>query len=91
MPPGTTVVHAASVLGNGIQISAQDTVPFALWSAANHLDDLVECLWTTVSALGDRDTTCAIAGNVVAARAGLAKVPSEWIASLEPLPGWVHA
>jgi ADP-ribosylglycohydrolase len=82
--------HAAAVLGNGSELSARDTVPFALWSAATSPDDLAECLWRTVSALGDRDTTCAIAGGVVAARTGLAGVPAEWLARAEPLPAWAR-
>jgi ADP-ribosylglycohydrolase len=64
------------------RVSAPDTVPFALWCAARHLDDYVEAMWQTVSGLGDRDTTCAIVGGIVAA-AG-AGVPSDWRASREP-------
>ncbi|MDH6136801.1 hypothetical protein P3T37_006232 [Kitasatospora sp. MAA4] len=37
------------------------------------------------------DTTCAIAGGVVAARTGSAGVPADWLASREPLPDWVAA
>jgi ADP-ribosylglycohydrolase len=79
------------MLGNGARVSAQDTVPFALWSAARNLDDVVECLWTTAAGLGDVDTTCAIAASVVAARSGLGSVPSEWLEAREPLPAWVAA
>jgi ADP-ribosylglycohydrolase len=43
-----------------------DTVPYAIWCAARHLDDLVEALWATVSVGGDIDTTCAIVGGIVA-------------------------
>jgi ADP-ribosylglycohydrolase len=67
-----------------------DTVPFALWCAAGHHDDLVEALWTTVLPGGDLDTTCAIVGGVVAARTGLHAVPADWLAACEPLPDWVH-
>lgn len=78
--------EAARVLGNGSEVSAPDTVPFALWCAATYPDDLVETFWTTVAGLGDRDTTCAMACGVVAARVGAAGVPSEWAAAVEPLP-----
>ncbi|HEY9611981.1 ADP-ribosylglycohydrolase family protein [Allocoleopsis sp.] len=44
-----------AVLGNGDRISAQDTVPFALWCAAQHLDNYQEALWLTVKGLGDRE------------------------------------
>jgi ADP-ribosylglycohydrolase len=80
---------AAAILGCGQTISAMDTVPFALWCAARHLDDLTEALWTTASPGGDVDTTCAIVGGIVAARTGVDAVPAEWSAACEPLPAWV--
>ncbi|KDN81894.1 ADP-ribosylglycohydrolase family protein [Kitasatospora cheerisanensis] len=86
LPPGTSVRHASVVLGSGFGVSAQDTVPFALWSAAGHPDDLAEALWQTLTGWGDMDTTCAIAAGVVAARTGLAGVPAGWSAAREPLP-----
>jgi ADP-ribosylglycohydrolase len=79
----------ASEVGSGSRISAPDTVPFAIWCAARHLDDLVEALWATASGGGDMDTTCAIVGGVVAARTGLGAVPPEWLDAREPLPSWV--
>ncbi|WP_037608209.1 ADP-ribosylglycohydrolase family protein [Streptacidiphilus rugosus] len=87
-PAGTSVRHAASVLGSGARLSAPDTVPFALWSAAGHLDDLAEALWQTVGGWGDRDTTCAIAGGVVGARTGTGGVPVLWLRTREEIPGW---
>ncbi|MFJ4632308.1 ADP-ribosylglycohydrolase family protein [Streptomyces sp. NPDC088847] len=84
----TSVRHAASVLGSGTLISAPDTVPFALWSAAGRLDDLPEALWQTVAGWGDRDTTCAIAGGVVAARTGTGGIPSAWRDACEAIPAW---
>ncbi|WP_051711456.1 ADP-ribosylglycohydrolase family protein [Streptomyces sp. NRRL S-350] len=87
--PRTEAWRAADLLGNGRRIRASDTVPFALWSAAHHLDSLTDALWTTAEGLGDVDTTCAITGGVVAARTGLADVPQDWTACLEPLPDWV--
>ncbi|MDH6136803.1 ADP-ribosylglycohydrolase [Kitasatospora sp. MAA4] len=53
LPEGTSVRHAAVTLGSGRQLSAQDTVPFALWSAAGALDDLPEAIWTTLGGWGD--------------------------------------
>ncbi|MGI5350330.1 ADP-ribosylglycohydrolase family protein [Streptomyces sp. CA-250714] len=87
-PPRTSVRHAAAVLGSGKLISAPDTVPFALWSAAGHLDDLTETLWQTLGGWGDRDTTCAIAGGVVAARTGTRGLPAAWFAAREAIPVW---
>jgi ADP-ribosylglycohydrolase len=80
---------AAAILGCGENLSAMDTVPFALWRAARHLDDFAETMWTAVLPGGDVDTTCAIAGGVVAAATGLAGLPVEWLAECEPLPRWV--
>lgn len=86
MPGATSVEHAASVLGSGYRISAQDTVPFCLWSASSFIDDYEDAMWQTVSALGDRDTTCAIVGGIVVLSAGLASIPERWLASREGLP-----
>ncbi|ARF77803.1 ADP-ribosylglycohydrolase family protein [Kitasatospora aureofaciens] len=91
LPEHTSVRHAATVLGSGLLISAPDTVPFALWSAAGHLDSLPEAIWHTLEGWGDMDTTCAIAAGVVAARTGLADVPAPWLTACEDLPGWVAA
>ena len=88
LPKGTPVRAAVSTLGNGSKVTAQDTVPFALWSAACHLNDYEEALWATVSGLGDRDTTCAIAGGVVAARTGMGGVPGGWLSAREDFPAW---
>lgn len=84
--PGDVPVHvAAGELGNGSQVISSDTVPFALWCAARHRHSFVEAMWTTVSGLGDRDTTCAIVGGIVALAAGAAAIPEEWLAAREPL------
>src|SRR6185369_12295288 len=88
MSDTASVAFAVSVLGNGVGVSAQDTVPFALWCAARHLNDYEEALWLTVSGLGDRDTTCAIVGGIVASHTGTAGIPPEWLKSRERLPEW---
>lgn len=85
---GTTVEEAVEVLGNGAEVSAQDTVPFSLWVAAQHLGNYENALWTAVSGLGDRDTTCAIVGGIVVMSAGIENVPKAWLDSREPLPLW---
>ena len=76
---------AAHHLGSGYRIVSPDTVPFALWCAARHLGDFEEAMWATVAGLGDRDTTCAIAGGVVALSAGRASSPPAWLEAREPL------
>lgn len=76
----------ARQLGSGFKISAQDTVPFALWCAAHHLDDYEEAFWATVSGLGDIDTTCAIVGGIVALCARQRGIPKAWLEAREPFP-----
>ncbi|MER7177239.1 ADP-ribosylglycohydrolase family protein [Streptomyces mesophilus] len=87
LPFTTEPWRAADLLGNGQRIRADDTVPFALWSAARHPDDLVSALWTTAEGFGDVDTTCAITGGVVGARTGIDAVPAAWLERREPVPG----
>lgn len=85
IPFGDPVERAASLLGNGSRVTAPDTVPFALWCAARHLGDYEEALWTTVSGLGDRDTTCAIVGGIVAMSTGREGIPRAFIEAREPI------
>ncbi|MFF9409728.1 ADP-ribosylglycohydrolase family protein [Streptomyces anandii] len=81
---------AAHRLGNGRQVSAVDTVPFALWCAARNLTDYAAALWATASAGGDVDTTCAIVGGIVASRVGTGGIPAVWRRRTETLPAWVR-
>lgn len=76
---------AAGRLGNGSRVVAQDTVPFALWCAARHIDSYEEAIWTTISAGGDIDTNCAIVGGIVAAAVGREGIPKRWLESREDL------
>jgi ADP-ribosylglycohydrolase len=82
--PGGNTAEAIRKLGTGLQVSAQDTVPWCLWSAANNLYNYEEALWQTVSGLGDCDTTCAIVGGIVALSAE--SLPGEWLKRRESLP-----
>jgi ADP-ribosylglycohydrolase len=79
---------AVSLLGNGTSMSAQDTVPYALWCCAKSLDDYPQALWLAVGAGGDRDTLCAIVGGIVAAHAGREAIPPSWLTRREALPDW---
>ena len=88
MTSTASVQFAVSVLGNGSKVSAQDTVPFALWCAAGRLSDFEEAMWLTVSGLGDRDTTCAMAGGIVALHTGIEGIPQEWLKARERWPAW---
>lgn len=88
LPFSYSVETAVSALGNGTRLSAQDTVPFALWCAGRHINSFEDALWATVQGLGDRDTTCAIVGGVVALSVGYAGIPAEWQKSRETLNDW---
>jgi ADP-ribosylglycohydrolase len=86
LPSSTTTGRAADVLGSGSAVTAADTVPFCLWVASWHSHDYAEALWQTVSALGDRDTTCAIVGGIVALQVGETGIPADWRRARERLP-----
>jgi ADP-ribosylglycohydrolase len=91
LPLDYSVETAVSVLGNGTMVSAPDTVPFTLWCAARHIDDFEAAMWATVSGLGDRDTTCAIVGGIVALSVGDAGIPQTWLQARESLTEWESA
>ena len=78
-----------ALLGNGIQISAPDTVPFCLWCAGECLENYSEALWLTARALGDVDTNCAIFGGIVANYTGIDGIPEQWRNNREALPAWL--
>ena len=84
-PATSSVVDAAVALGNGSGVTAPDTVPFCLWVLAHRAARFDDALWTTVSALGDRDTTCAIVGGVAVCALGVDAIPAAWRAAREPL------
>jgi ADP-ribosylglycohydrolase len=88
LPDDCDAIAAAKTLGNGSGVTAPDTVPFCLWVVAHHVREgsYEEALWSTVSALGDRDTACAIVGGVIVLRTGLDSVPNAWRTSRESLP-----
>lgn len=75
------IEFVVSVLGNGVKLTAQDTVPFCLWCVSYYYESLEEALWKAVSALGDRDTICAIVGGIVSLYEN--KVPRKWLDYME--------
>jgi ADP-ribosylglycohydrolase len=81
---------AAATLGDGTFIRSSDTVPLALWCAAQHLDSYEAAMTTALDAChdpaSDRDTICAIVGSIVVLSAGVDSIPSRWVAAREPLP-----
>src|SRR3984885_1183115 len=85
LPDAMTALEAALTIGNGSHTTAQDTVPFVLWSAARSLNSFEDALWETVNGGGDVDTNCAIVGGIVAMRTGSGAVPAEWLRRREAL------
>jgi len=81
---------AAYFLGNGREVAAHDTVPFTIWAAARHLTDYEQAIWTTATAGGDIDTTCAIVGGITAVGLDPGRLPQAWLRAAEPLPAWVN-
>lgn len=88
LAPDISAPDAASLLGSGYRVSAQDTVPFALWCAGRFLTHYEEALWQTASGLGDVDTTCAIVGGIVVLYTGMEGIPPGWLQKREPLATW---
>lgn len=84
-----SVAEAAYELGNGSQVLAFDTVPFALWVAATRIGDYPAAIHACIEAGGDVDTTAAIVGGIVGAYAGTGPdgIPGRWLEHREPLPG----
>lgn len=83
LPAHYDIRTIVSILGSGVKMLSQDTVPFALWCAAHHLHHFEDAIWITVNGLGDRDTTCAIVGSIVVLSAGTEQVPQNWISHTE--------
>jgi ADP-ribosylglycohydrolase len=81
--PPEALTDAMLKLGTGSQVSAQDTVPFCLWSAAHHLEEYEAALWWTAKGAGDCDTTCAIVGGIVAL--SVPEIPQRYLERREPL------
>jgi ADP-ribosylglycohydrolase len=88
LPATTSAQAAASVLGSGAQISAQDTVPYVIWCASQFLGQYEEALWQTASGRGDVDTTCAMVGGIVVLSTGIEQIPETWRTQREILPSW---
>lgn len=85
IPLDTWEFDAANELGDGSHITSADTVPFCLWTAAAHLDNYPEALWTAIRVHGDIDTNCAIIGGIVALATGESGIPAAWRARRERL------
>ncbi len=88
LAPDTSLAQVVATLGNGSQISAQDTVPFVLWNAGEYLHDYATAVWQTAMGGGDADTTCAMVGGIVVCYTSVGNIPKERLARRELLPIW---
>jgi len=84
-PASITVEAVARELGCGELVTAQDTVPFCVWVAAQHLDNFVEALAKTICVGGDCDTNAAIVGGIVALSVGRQGIPADWLEARESI------
>ncbi|MHC4839647.1 MAG: ADP-ribosylglycohydrolase family protein [Planctomycetota bacterium] len=82
---GHSVATAVSELGNGSRITAMDTVPLCLWTAAKYLGNFETAMHELSAIGGDRDTNCAIVGGIIGARDDCV-IPPEWLEFREDLP-----
>lgn len=76
----------AREVGNGAEVSAQDTVPCCLWIACESLGCYREAMLSTIEVGGDCDTNCAIVGGIVSAFSGAGGIPEDWHTARERLP-----
>lgn len=88
LPPDTPLTKVILEIGNGTRITAQDTVPYVLWCAAQYLDNYEDAIWLTASGFGDIDTNCAMVGGIVAGYTGTEGIPAKWLHFREKLPAW---
>ena len=72
-------------VGNGTEVSAQDTVPFCIWSACLNLGNFREAVLGTLEVGGDCDTNCAIVGGVVSAYSAGQGIPEDWLTAREAI------
>jgi ADP-ribosylglycohydrolase len=82
-------VSVAALLGDGTDVRSSDTVPLALWCAAQHMGSYEQAIRLALAAChrrsADRDTVCAIVGSIVVLAAGIESIPPTWRSAREPL------
>jgi diguanylate cyclase (GGDEF)-like protein len=82
--PAGRINDAVYKLGVGQRYTSPNTVPYALWCAAQYPHDFESALWYAVSKASNPATICAIAGGIVALSSGC--IPQDWVRLREPLP-----
>jgi ADP-ribosylglycohydrolase len=90
LPDQMAAHDAASVLGNGSQDTAQDTVPLVLWCAGDSFYYYREPIWLAVAARGNYRMLCALVGGIMVMCSGADTIPWSWRQACEPLPEWAR-
>ncbi len=75
--------QAETILGSNI--TAQDSVPFAIFAFLENPHNFGECLLQTVLVAEDKDTIGAMVGGLLGSYLGIEKIPVKWKAKLENL------
>lgn len=81
----TSPALVAEQVGNGANVSCQDTAPFCIWMAQAYWNRFEDAMWLGAGVGGDVDTNCAIIGGIIAAYTDVT-IPAEWLRRAEPLP-----
>jgi poly(ADP-ribose) glycohydrolase ARH3 len=78
---GASISEASDKLGT--DVTAINSVPFAIFSFIKNITSFAECLLEAVLAGGDRDTIGAMSCALSGAYLGVESLPSEWLKKLE--------
>ena len=82
--------EAGRELGTGELVLAIDTVPFALWAAFAQPRDFAAAISLAPGGLSgpesDKDTVCAIVGELAALSAEPSTIPADWLEYADAVP-----
>jgi len=84
-PADTNPAVVTQAVGNGFQVTSQDTVPFCVWNACRNIDNYREAILSTIEVGGDCDTNGAIVGGIVSCFTGIDGIPRDWVNRCERL------
>lgn len=90
LPLETPIGKAIQVLGNGMHVTCQDTVPLCCWLAIKALftykdeERYEKAIIETSMAFGDVDTNCAIVGGIVGI---ISPPPEKWVKFCQAMEG----
>lgn len=74
-------IEAISSIGKGW--IAEEALAIAIYCSLKYADNFKESLIASVNHDGDSDSTGAITGNIIGAKLGISRIPSEWINKVE--------